>query len=75
MSDVYVIEADTLELKAPFVPSDVIIKNESDNNALRFESNLLIKTGNFLTLGKWKIDHDDNKLYFYKDGNLKMSLE
>ena len=75
MSDVYVIETDTLELKAPFVPNDVVIKNESDNNALRFESNLLIKTGNFLTLGKWKIDHDDNKLYFYKDGNLKMSLE
>ena len=75
MSDVYVIETNTLELKAPFVPSDVIIKNESERNGLRFESDLLIKSGNFLTLGKWKIDHDDNKLYFYKDGDLKMSLE
>ena len=75
MSDIYVIETNRLKLKSPFVPNDVIIENDSSTNAIRFESNVLLKSGNFLTLGEWKIDHDENKLYFYKDGVLKMSLE
>ena len=75
MSDVYKIEANTVEFEAPFGGGDVILKNSNSNNALRVESDLLVKSGNFVTLGNFKIEHDSNKLSILKNGVLKMTLE
>tara|TARA_R100000700_G_C3087339_1_gene90267 strand:- start:39 stop:275 length:237 start_codon:yes stop_codon:yes gene_type:complete len=73
--DIKVIEADKVEFKAPFVPKDIELSNAHQNNALKFTSNVKVDDGFNLTLGVWKISHDSNKLYFYKNEELKMSLE
>ena len=74
-SDRKVIEADEVVFKAPFVPEDISLSNDSAQHSLKFTSNVKIDDGFVLTLGSWQISQDADKLYFYKNGDLKMKLE
>lgn len=73
--DVKVLEADRVVFKAPFIPQEIDLKNESENHGLKFSSNIKVGNNFHLTLGSWKISHDTDVLYFYKNDELKMKLE
>ena len=74
-NDRKVIEADEVVFKAPFVPEDISLSNDSAQHGLKFTSNVKVEDGFVLTLGVWKISHDADKLYFYKNDDLEMKLE
>ena len=73
--DTNVIEADKVVFKAPFIPQEINLKNDSDNHGLKFSSNIKVGNNFHFTLGSWKISHDADVLYFYKNDDLKMKLE
>jgi hypothetical protein len=75
MSDTKTIEADTVVFKAPYVPEDIVLKNESVHHALTFGSDIKFLEEWDLNLGIWKITNDASTLSFYKNDVLKMTLE
>ena len=76
VTNVKIIEADAVVFKAPFIPKDIELLNHDTQKGLKYRSNIKLDEGkNIIFNDKWRIEHDDNKLYFYKEDVLKMSLE
>jgi hypothetical protein len=70
--DKRVIESDEVVFRNPFVPADIVLKNNSAQHKLSFDSEVKLLSVN---LGDWKIDDNGTALNFTLDGVLKMKLE
>jgi hypothetical protein len=70
--DKRVIETDEVIFRNPFVPTDIVLKNNSAQHKLSFDSEVKLLSVN---LGDWKIDDNGTALNFTLDGVLKMKLE
>ena len=77
MSDTFLIEADKVLFRPPFIPQDIKLENsDSTLHGIRFESDLKMGVGkNIVHQGGWEQRGDGNTIEWYHNDVLMMKLE